>query len=332
MRRIKKILAVAFLLVLVAGTVWIVKYRGTATLRVAEGPIFGTTYHIKYEASVPLDSAILDELRAVDSSLSTFNPLSTISRINSNQSQRTDAMLYDIVRKAQTVSEATGGAFDITVMPLVNAWGFGFKQGIYPTSSQIDSLRALVGYHRINLEADSVLHKADPRMMIDCAAIAKGYGADRVAKLLRDHGVRNFMVEIGGEVVVKGRNPEGHPWQIGVSKPVEGAEAADGDLQLVLSLENCALATSGNYRNFYVHDGKKYAHTIDPRTGKPVQHSLLSATVAAPDCATADAYATAFMVMGLEESERLLEKHRQLGAILIYSDKEGKMRVQRIRL
>lgn len=332
MKKIKKVAAVVFLLALIAGTVWIVKFRGTATLRVAEGPIFGTFYHIKYEASEPLDSAILNELRAVDNSLSTFNQLSTISRINSNRSQRTDAMLYDIVQRAQAVSEATDGAFDITVMPLVNAWGFGFRKGIFPDSAQVDSLRRLVGFRRISLGADSLLRKSDPRMMIDCAAIAKGYGVDRVAKVLRDHGVRNFMVEIGGEVVVKGRNPEGHPWQIGVSKPVEGNKLGHGDLQLVLSLENCALATSGNYRNFYVRDGKKYAHTIDPRTGRPVQHSLLSATVAAPTCATADAYATAFMVMGVAEARQLLEKHRELKAILIYSDTDGKMRVLRIRL
>ena len=163
--------------------------------------------------------------------------------------------------------------------------------------------------------------------MKDCGAIAKGYGVDRVAKVLRDHGVINYMVEIGGEVVTKGRNPEGHPWQIGISRPTAGAEVSSQPLQTVLSLENAALATSGNYRNFYEHNGKKYAHTIDPRTGRPVQHSLLSATVIAPDCATADAYATSFMVMGIEGAKQVLAKHKELKAYLIYADEKSQLQV-----
>lgn len=321
----KRILGGIFFLLLVVGCIWILVFRGTARLHTTEGPIFGTYYHIKYESAEVLDSAILAELRRVDASLSVFNQLSTISRINAGQTERTDAMLYEVVEKARRVSEATQGAFDITVMPLVNAWGFGFKKGTFPTDAQVDSLRALVGFHRISLGKDSLLHKSDPRVMIDCGAIAKGYGVDRVARLLRERGVRNYMVEIGGEVVTKGRNPEGKPWQIGVSKPVEDAEAGAGELQTVLSLENAALATSGNYRNFYERDGKKYAHTIDPRTGRPVQHSLLSATVIAPDCATADAYATAFMVMGLEETKQFLASHKELKVYLIYADENGKL-------
>lgn len=158
------------------------------------------------------------------------------------------------------------------------------------------------------LTTDSLLKKDNAEVMIDCGAIAKGYGVDRVAKVLRDHGVRNYMVEIGGEVVTKGRNPETHKsWQIGISKPVDNAnESGSGELQTVLSLENSALATSGNYRNYYERGGRKYAHTIDPRTGRPVQHSLLSATVLAPDCATADAYATAFMVLGLDGQKSIV--------------------------
>ena len=169
-------------------------------------------------------------------------------------------------------------------------------------------------------------------MSIDCGAIAKGYGVDRVARLLANHGVRNFMVEIGGEVVVKGRNPNGHKWQIGVSKPVEGDSVQGEALQTILALENCALATSGNYRNYYIKDGRKYAHTIDPRSGRPVQHSLLSATVIAPDCTTADAYATAFMVMGMEQAEQVLAKNRSLRAYFIYADGEGRMQVKSIRM
>lgn len=321
----KQILGGLFLFALIAATIWILCFRGTATLRTAEGPIFGTYYHVKYESAEPLDSAILAELKLVDASLSVFNPLSTISKVNKSETERVDAMLYDVVQKSLKISENTNGAFDITVMPLVNAWGFGFKQGQMPTDAQVDSLRQFVGYTKVSLDKDSVIHKADAGIMLDCGAIAKGYGVDRVARVLREHGVRNFMVEIGGEVVTKGRNPEGHPWQIGVSKPVDGSDPDTGEMQTVLSLENAAVATSGNYRNFYERDGKKYAHTIDPRTGRPVQHSLLSATVIAPDCATADAYATAFMVLGMDEAKKVLENHKELKVYFIYADANGKL-------
>ena len=330
--RKRSVLSFIFLLALIAGTVWIVRFRGTASLRTAQGAVFGTVYTIKYESPQPLDSAILSELERVDASLSVFNAQSTLSRINAGTSQRTDAMLYEVLQKARAVSEATQGAFDVTVMPLVNAWGFGFKKGDFPTDAQVDSLRALVGFNRIKLTADSLLHKEDARITIDCGAIAKGYGVDRVARLLREHGVRNYMVEIGGEVVTKGRNPEGKPWQIGVSRPVEGASALNGDYQTVLSLENAALATSGNYRNYYERDGRKYAHTIDPRTGRPVQHSLLSATVIASDCATADAYATAFMVMGLEGARKVLKERKELKALLIYTDGQGELKTEEVRM
>ena len=327
------ILGFLFLVALIAATVWIVCYRGTATLRTAQGPIFGTYYTVKYESAQPLDSAILSELRQVDASLSVFNQLSTLSKINTGASTRTDAMLYEVVDKAQAISRVTNGAFDITVMPLVNAWGFGFKKGNFPTEAQIDSIRQLIGYERIRLTADSLLLKNDPRVMVDCGAIAKGYGVDRVARVLREHGVRNFMVEIGGEVITKGRNPNGNPWQIAVSRPTANADStAQNQFQTVLSLENAALATSGNYRNFYVHEGRKYAHTIDPRTGRPVQHSLLSATVIAPDCATADAYATAFMVMGLDEACKVLDAQKQLKAYLIYTDEQGNLLTKEVRM
>ena len=329
----KKTAAFIFLLLLIAGTVWIVRFRGTSQLRTAQGGIFGTTYHVKYESPQPLDAEILAELQRVDASLSVFNPQSVISQINDGRRERVDAMLYEVLQKARQVSEATGGAFDITVMPLVNAWGFGFKNGKLPVPDrEVDSLRALVGYRRLELTTDSVLHKEDARISIDCGAIAKGYGVDRVARLLRERGVRNFMVEIGGEVVTKGRNPQtARPWQIGVSRPDETRQG-EGEVQTVLSLENAALATSGNYHNFYIRDGRKYAHTIDPRTGRPVQHSLLSATVMAHDCATADAYATAFMVLGLDSAMQVVKGTKGLKAYFIYADGQGRLKTASHRL
>jgi thiamine biosynthesis lipoprotein len=159
--------------------------------------------------------------------------------------------------------------------------------------------------------------------MLDFSAIAKGYGSDCVARLLREHGVKNFMVEIGGEVVTQGISPKRLPWRIGVTKPIEDSLQTSQELQTVLNVTDRAMATSGNYRNFYYQGGRKYAHTIDPRTGYPVQHSLLSSTVLADNCAVADAYATAFMVLGFEKTKEILERHKELMAYLIYTDNDG---------
>ena len=169
--------------------------------------------------------------------------------------------------------------------------------------------------------------KQDPRIMLDCSAIAKGYGTDRVARLLRSRGVHNFMVEIGGEVVTSGVNPDRLPWRIGVTKPTEDSLNVGNELQTILNVTDKAMATSGNYRNFYYKGGKKYAHTIDPNTGYPVQHSILSATVLAKSCAMADAYATSFMVMGMERAQKVLEHHPELMAYFIYSDENGEIAV-----
>ena len=271
--------------------------------------VFGTIYNITYQYADDLQAEIEAELQRVDGEFSMFNPQSTVARINGGDSTvERSAMFCEIFELAQTVNKETNGAFDIYVAPLVNAWGFGFKHDQLPTPQQVDSLLKI-------------------RDQMDFSAIAKGYGCDVVARLLRSHGIENFMVEIGGEVVLSGHNDKGQPWHIGVNKPVENPE--DGDLQTVLSITDCAIATSGNYRNFYYKDGQRYAHTIDPRTGYPVQHSLLSATVVAADCATADAYATSFMVLGLDSAQAVLNSHPELKAYLIYSDESGQMSVWR---
>ena len=261
--------------------------------------------------------------------LSPFNPQSTITQVNNNKDVTAgdDKMFREVFEKALSVSAATDGAFDITVAPLVNAWGFGFKNGTTPDSSQVDSLRALVGYEKVSMERNGRVVKADARMMLDCGAIAKGYGCDVVARLLRYHDVENFIVEIGGEVVSRGKNASGAPWRVGVARPTDDTLAVETEREAVINVTDMAMATSGNYRNFYYKDGKKYAHTIDPKTGYPVQHNILSATVLARDCATADAYATSFMVMGLERAQKVLEAHSDLMAFLIYTDGEGKYQV-----
>jgi thiamine biosynthesis lipoprotein len=204
----------------------------------------------------------------------------------------------------------------------VNAWGFGFKNGEMPSRRQVDSLMTIVGYEKVTLDQGKI-RKADPRMMLDCSAIAKGYGSDVVANFLRKRGVENFMVEIGGEIVTQGVNPKRLPWRIGVTKPTEDSLNVEHELQTTLNVTDIAMATSGNYRNFYYKGNKRYAHTIDPHTGYPVQHNILSATVLAKTCMVADAYATSFMVMGLDGAKAVLQRHPEMMAYLIYDDGQG---------
>ena len=314
------------LLFLIIGTVFIVRQQRSTPYQHDEGQVFGTFYHITYQNDSSLNDEILAELAQVDSALSMFNKQSVISRVNRGEDVQTNKMFDTVFNLAEKISDDTDGAFDITVAPLVNLWGFGFKTGNQPTKAAIDSLRSIVGYKKIALK-DGHIRKADPRVMLDCSAIAKGYGCDVVAALLRRHGIDNYMVEIGGEVVTQGISEKRLPWKIGVTKPADDSLAVDKELQTVLNVKNMAMATSGNYRNFYYKNGKKYAHTIDPKTGYPVQHIILSATVLAKHCAEADAYATSFMVMGMEGAKRILEKHSELMAYLIYADKDGNMQV-----
>ncbi|MBP5770007.1 MAG: FAD:protein FMN transferase [Bacteroidaceae bacterium] len=297
----------------------ILRRNAPAPFQHNEGAIFGTFYHFTYQAADDLHAELKAELNRVDNSLSMFNPQSTLSRINQGEDIEVDSLFRRVFTLSQQVSEATDGAFDITVAPLVNAWGFGFKEGQLPDSLAVDSLRQSVGYRTISLTPDCHLHRDDPRTILDCSAVAKGFGVDIVADFLRARGILNYMVEIGGEIVVSGTNPKGQPWHVGVNKPDDDPTSQNSQLQTVLNLTDCALATSGNYRNFYItEDGRRLAHTIDPATGYPVQHSLLSSTVIAPTCACADAFATAFMVLGIERAKQVLSHHPELQVYFIY--------------
>lgn len=326
MKNKKLIWQLPFLTLLVVGTILIIRQQRSMPYQKSSDFIFGTTYHITYQCDSDLTQSIKAELLKVDASLSPFNKGSVITAINENKDVSPDEMFKEVFSLAMDISKETDGAFDITVAPLVNAWGFGFKNGSQPSHHQVDSLLQLVGYKKVSM-ADGKVKKQDPRIMLDCSAIAKGYGTDRVARLLRNRGVQNYMVEIGGEVVTSGVNPERLPWKIGVTKPTDDSLNTGHELQTILNLTDKAMATSGNYRNFYYKGGKKFAHTIDPKTGYPVQHSILSATVIAKSCAVADAYATSFMVMGLDKARQVLERHPELMAYFIYSDENGEMAV-----
>lgn len=321
------------LVALIAGTIYAAhEYNATTATEPAsgatyeawrcEGSVFGTFYHITYNGATDLQPAIDSTLAAVDASLSPFNPHSTITALNENTSARTDEHFRRVFTLAQRISTATNGAFDITVAPLVNAWGFGFKNEAQLSDTLIDRLRESVGYDKVRLEADTIV-KQRATVQMDCSAIAKGYGVDAVARMFVERHITDFMVEVGGEVRVSGTNPDGRPWSVGISTPQDDPTGSNNALQDVVQITNIAMATSGNYRNFYEREGKRYAHTIDPRTGRPVQHTLLSATVIADDCATADAYATAFMVMGLEKARTFLTTHPELKAYFIYATDKG---------
>lgn len=321
----KKYLSAFFLAALVAGTLFILN---RSQFREAEGRIFGTTYHIKYASTHDLRADIEATLLDVDAALSMFNDTSTLSRFNRGEDATSDPLFDEVVELSLRVSAETEGAFDITVAPLVNAWGFGFKNKDNVTPGQIDSLRKHVGYRLLSFDRklSPAVTRKDPLTTIDCGAIAKGFGVQQVAKMLSAKGCTNYMVEIGGEVVVKGNNPDDKHWTLGINKPVEDSTNVNNELQEVIQLTDCGIATSGNYRNFYYKGGKKYAHTINPATGYPVEHSLLSATVVHKSCTLADAYATSFMVMGLEGAKKFVAAHPEIQVYLIFADEKGNLK------
>ena len=297
------------LLLLIVGTWYVARENRQASAVVPfqtdHGLVFGTVYNITYESEQNLQADIEQALGKVDAEFSMFNEKSTVAAINRGEEPQRSAMFNEVLQLAEQVNGDTDGAFDITVAPLVNAWGFGFKHEQMPTPQQVDSLLKI-------------------RSQLDFSAIAKGYGCDIAARVFNDRGITNYMVEIGGEVVTRGHNPKGQQWRIGITKPIEDSLSTNNsELQAVMAVNDMAMATSGNYRKFYYKDNRRYAHTIDPRTGYPVQHDLLSATVIAPTCAVADAYATAFMVLGMQKAKEVLARHPDMKAYFIYTDDKG---------
>ncbi len=311
------------------------------------GEAQGTTYTIKLYSKYKnnFKNGIDSILKEIDRSLSLYIDSSTIFRVNQKDTiVGTDFYVQQVFFKSQEVYQATQGAFDPTVLPLVKGWGFGKNKTPSIDSSRVDSLLKLVNFKGISMRLDHqlqlhqvlkrycdsaqiktkyLLEKSEPNIQLDFNAIAQGYTVDILSDYLHNSGVKNYMIELGGEVFAYGKKPNNVLWKIGIDKPIDDPEKRE--LQAIIALENKAMATSGNYRQFYIKDGVKYSHTIDPKTGYPVTHSLLSATVLAKECAFADAYATAFMVMGLEKSKQFLKENPQLGldALFIHTETEG---------
>lgn len=292
-----------------------------------QGEAQGTYYTVTYFANDTLVSqdqidSLLDEF---DQSASLWVDGSLLSRINKNDpAVKPDKYLIDLFGQSRRISEDTDGAFDITVGPLVKVWGFWFKEPIKVNKHIVDSLLPLVDYRGISIENGRIIKK-NPDVMFDFNAIAQGYSVDLMGGFLEKNGIENYLIDIGGEVFGRGHKPDGSPWMVGIEKPGKDADS-ERQLNATISVTNIAVATSGNYRKFYEVDGLRYSHTIDPKTGYPVNHSLLSATVVADSAAFADGYATAFMVMGIEKAKAFIQSHPNLEAYFIYSDADGSLK------
>ena len=309
---------------LTALLIWGIDDKPKATYHHNEGKVFGTYYNVRYEAESDLEDAIQSAFESFDNSLSMFNPHSILSAINANRDTTTDAAFETMWAEADRVYTLSNGAFDITVAPLVNYWGFGTKDKGQWTKDQnaIDSIRTFIGFEKVRLENHHVI-KADPHVMLDAGAVAKGQACDMIAEVLRSQGCENYLVDIGGEVVAHGVNDKGLPWRIGITKPNLNNEGAQSALQEILAVSDICMATSGNYRNYYYEGDERRSHTIDPRTGWPVQHSLLSATVVSSTCMRADALATACMVLGADEALAMIERAGDASCYLIVAQKDS---------
>jgi thiamine biosynthesis lipoprotein len=295
-----------------------------------EGQAQGTTYSATYlqPQGIDLQLKIDSAFRDFDTSLSTYNANSVISQINRNvDSVTTDYHFEQMFTTAMEVSANTNGAFDITVGPLVKAWGFAFGNSDHTKIPDVKKLLPYIGYKKVKLVNHKVL-KENPNVLIDANAIAQGYSADVMGALLEKYGCKNYVFEIGGEVVCKGLNEKGQKWRIGIDKPIDDSTGVTKEIQTVLSISDIAVTTSGNYRKYYYKDGKKYAHHIDPRTGQPIVHNLLSVTVIAPKCMLADAYACSFMVVGMDSAMKVYKSVPGMECYFVYVDSQGKNQVK----
>lgn len=287
---------------------------------VFQGEAQGTTYTVKYianEEQTQLNSRIESLLETVDLSMSTYRSDSKISALNNGEEIVMDEMFEAVYNRSVEIYDLTSGAFDPTIGPLISGWGFNVEKPINMDSTAVDSLLANCGFSHFTKNGRN-LKLSNTKASINFNAIAQGYSVDLMADVLKEAGLVNYYVELGGEIIVKGKNQEGKFWQIGIDKPL--GENLERSLSHIIPLNNKAMATSGNYRKYYEKDGEKYSHTLNPKTGFPVEHTLLSATVIADNCIDSDAFGTSFMVLGLNKSKEILAQNKSLDAILIYSD------------
>lgn len=321
MLKSKKYYAVLLLLLVLAVALPFIRSRKKFIKNT--GVVWTTEYHITYEARADLNDSIQQVLTMIDNSASAFNKKSLVTAINEGKSDTADRLFKTLFNKALEVNKASDGVYDPTVMPLVNAWGFGYKSGNMPTQEQLDSILAFVGMGHTSLEGNKVV-KDDPRVQFDFSSIAKGLACDEIAAMLARNGATNYMVEIGGEVVACGVNERGETWRVSVDLPVpDDDQGAVHAKAVVLQLDSLAVATSGSYRKFKEVDGKKVSHIVNPITGSSETSNLLSVTIVAGDCMSSDAWATACMAMGLEKTQAMMENNSNLGVMTISTDDDG---------
>ncbi|MBN2728712.1 MAG: FAD:protein FMN transferase [Bacteroidales bacterium] len=283
----------------------------------------GTYFHIKYYSkdTEDLNHEIDSILQDFDLMASIYNDSSIISKINRGEEPKLSEEFIELFNRSMQIAKESNGNFDITVGQLVEAWGFFKKANSEPDSAQVDSILQYIGYQKVSLENGKVIRDYN-QTRFDFNAVAQGYSVDIICSFLEEQGVENYLVEIGGEVCCKGAKPNDTPWKVGIEKPADDP-MAEQEIFRTLSVNDISIATSGSSRKFYEKDGIKYSHTINPHTGYPVSHTLLSVTVIAEQCLDADAWATAFMVMGVEKSKKILEKKPDMDAFFIYSAEDG---------
>lgn len=319
-----KISGTLFLLFLCVGTILIIRnsYNNRPQYRIVAGKNH-TYYKITYECDRQLDDEINEAFRGYYHALNPFDSLSVTSMVNRNRDMVVDSVFARALQTAMKVAEETGGMFDVTCAPYINLWGFGFEKPDSISQEVIDSIRQFTGYEKIHLIGDTVV-KDDPRVMVNLAGLGDGYICDIIAELLERNGVKNYLIDIGGEMIAKGVNEKQNEWRIGINKPVNDSTQLNNEIELVLQVaDGKGVATSGNYRNYHIVNGKMYGHTINPKTGRPACEDILSATVMADKCAEADAYATAFMAMGREKARALKQQHPEIEYLFIYADSTG---------
>lgn len=291
--------------------------------------IWTTEYHITYKSRADMTDSVNKVLNNIDNTLSMFNPKSTISRINVNDTNvKSHPYVALLLDKSKRINKESFGYFDPTVAPLVNLWGFGTKsRESIPTDKQISDALQFVGISDISIDKEGRMRKKHPQTIIDFSSIAKGFACDELGSMLERNGIRDYLIEIGGEIKMRGKNPQGEKWHVSIDRPIENDSDVIHQSAIVLALTDKGLATSGNYRNYRRVNGKNIAHIINPRTGFPEQSNLLSATIIAGNAADADAYATACMAMGKERSIKMIISNHNIDAILIYADNNGKLKI-----
>lgn len=312
-------LSILILLIIISiqGKQSIISYKSS------HGIVWTTQYNITYESDKMLDDSISNIFTTVDNSLSMFNKSSLISRINDGEKVSVDSMLKTLYNVSLKINKDTDGAFDPTVSPLMKAWGFVGKTGVLPDTSTIDSIRKFIGLEKTYFDGEFI-NKIDNRISFDFSAIAKGFACDEIGRMMSRNGVKNYLVEIGGEIALKGVNPNGVKWRISIDTPEESNDSVIHKSATVISLDCGGIATSGNYRNYKDVKGRKVVHTMNPITGYPEISRLLSATVIAENCMFADAYATACMAMGLEKSISMMSERKDMAVLLIYATNDDK--------